>query len=390
FRTWIARLAAALAARDLRLLRVDVGDRGDVRLVRRRDPRVRVQALLPFFSVGRDATPLVANDSLWWAVTVLAASGDYPLAAHVGADASDGDDLSSMRHAGTAVVNAATGAVRLIAAPEPDADIRAWYARFPRLATRAEALDSSIAAVLPVPYDAATAQARVYAEYGPRGARTLPARRVQAAEFADSGPTNHAASAFVVAGAGRAATAAVSFPVVTVTDRVAGVIVATGGAVPRTTWIAAPEPGPRWADLLDSTAVDAPGAVGGAPTGEPTGGRATQSTLDGGLHAVPTAAGLLFTRAHYAAAPDGRPTLVGVTAVLGDRVVRGPTLRALFDSATAEGDGAPRPTRPLTGEQRVAAARGFYDDARRALQRGDWSAFGRALDAIGRALAAPP
>ncbi|GJG88665.1 hypothetical protein tb265_38460 [Gemmatimonadetes bacterium T265] len=382
FGSWGVRLASALAARDMRLLRADNADRDDVRLVRRRDPRERVHALLPFFSVGRDATPVVAVDSLWWAVTVLAASADYPLAAHLALDGTDADDLTSLRLAGTALVNAATGSVRLIAAPEPDADVRGWYARFPRLGARVETLAPALAAALPVPYDAAFAQARVYAEFGPRGVQGSPGRRVQLGESYDSSSGSRPGSAYVTSGATGSAVAATTFPVISVADRVAGVVVATGGSVPRTTWVPAGDVGPRWPDVLDSSAaLDGVAGAGAARASSP-------ALFDGGVHAVPTASGLLFARSHYAVAADGRPALTGVTLLLGDRTLRGATLRELFDSTAT---GAPRqPPRVLTGDQRLSAARGLYDDARRALQRGDWAAFGRALDAIGRVLAPVP
>lgn len=379
FGSWAVRLATALAARDLRLLRAEDADRGDVRLVRRRDPRERVHALLPFFTVGRDATPVVAGDSLWWAVSLLAVSPDYPLAAHLALDGSDGEDLASLRHAGTALVNAATGSVRVIPAPEPDADIRGWYARFPRIATRADVLPPTLAAALPVPYDAALAQARVYAEFGPRGAQIAPARRVQLGESFDSAASSRPGSAYVTAGASGEPAVATTFPVISVADRVAGLVVATGGSVPTTAWVAAAQAGPRWQDVLDSTAfaTDGAGARGASAAG-----------FDGGVHAVPTATGLLFARAHYAPAPDGRPVLTGVTTVLGDRVARGATLRELFDTPNVGADA--RAPRALTDDQRLGAARALYDDARRALQRGDWSAFGRALDGIGRVLSPRP
>ena len=380
FGSWGVRLAAALAARDLRLLRSDERDRGDVRLVRRRDPRARVQALLPFFSVARDAAPVVVGDSVWWAVTVLAANADYPLAAHLASDGVEGDDVAALRHAGTALVNASTGAVRLVMPPEPDADTRAWYARFPRLALRADTLDPALASALPIPFDAALAQARTFAEFGPRGTRVLPAARVLLTDGADAGATARPGTAFVASGGSGTSVIGTAFPVVTAADRVAGVVVATGGLVPRTTFVAVSQPGPRWQDVLDSTATP---QDGGGPRSVATG------VTDGAIRALPTSAGLLFARSHYATAADGRVTLAGVTAVLGSRVARAATLRELFDStATPVTAGAPRA--PITGEQRLTAARALYDDARHALERGDWAGFGRALDALGRVLAPAP
>ncbi len=380
FRSWGVRLAAALAARDMRLLRTDERDRGDVRLVRRRDPRARVQALLPYFTIARDVTPVVAADSLWWAVTVLAANADYPLSAHLASDRVDSDEVATLRHAGSALVNAATGSVRLFAPSAPDADTRAWYARFPRLTTRLDSVDPALASALPIPYDAALAQARTFAEFGPRGARVLPAARVLLTDAAEGGSFANPATAFVGTGATGIPAIATAFPVVTSADRVAGVIVATGGRVPRATFVPASQPGPRWQDVLDSTAT----------LQEQAGGRPNPSgVVDGGVRVVPTSDGLLFVRSHYTAAQDARPLLAGVTAVLGARVSHGATLREVFDSGAPPRTSS-APAAPLTSTQRLDAARALYDDARRALGRGEWAGFGRALDALGRMLTPSP
>ncbi len=382
FGLWPVRLANALAARDLRLLRADDGDGRGARLVRRRDPRERVQALLPFFAVARDASPVVAGDSVWWAVSVLAASSDYPLAEHLPLDGADASGVTRLRFAGTALVNAATGFVQLVAAPDPDADIRAWYARFPRLFTRAELLPPALAAALPVPYDAALAQAYVYAEYGSRSGRFAPGRRVQTV---DTGATARYGGAFGSRIGAHAPAVATAIPLVSSADAIAGVVVATGGAAPRATWVPAPATpiGARWQDLLDSTA--APVAAPQATLGNPAGAREAPGVVDGALHVVPTTDGPLFVRSQYVFGADNRPSIAATSVVVGGRVLRGPVLRSLVPGSGAPG-AATAQLRPTVPEDRLGAARGLYGDARRALQRGDWGAFGRALDDLGRVL----
>ena len=384
FRTWGSRLAEALALRDLRLLRGGDGERGDTRLVRRRDPRARVQALLPFFRVARDATPLALGDTLWWAVTVAAATADYPLATHLALDGFDGEELASLRFAGTALVNAATGSVRLVPAPNPDADVRSWYARFPRLAIRADTLAAALSAALPIPYSTALAQSYVFAEFGARGSPSLPGRRVIAGDVSDSLGSARPSTAYVTPmTAGRAAVAT-TLPVIGADDRVAGVLVAAGGPTPSTTWVSAVPPngaGLRWPDVLDSTA--APPDVVPAPVRR----ESPSASGDGPVRVLPTGAGLLFARAHYSSATDGRPLLTGVTAVIGDRVLRGPALLGLF---TPGGSPAAVLPRVQTAAERVSTGHLLYEELRGALQRGDWPTFGRALDSIGRVLAPVP
>ncbi len=91
------------------------------------------------------------------------------------------------------------------------------------------------------------------------------------------------------------------------------------------------------------------------------------------------------------------PQLKRVIAVAGDRVVMEPTLdealAALF--ATPRQPGAPGATPPQAGQPATAqnpdfaTARKAFDDAQNALQHGNWTDFGRAMDALKRRLDAP-
>jgi hypothetical protein len=51
---------------------------------------------------------------------------------------------------------------------------------------------------------------------------------------------------------------------------------------------------------------------------------------------------------------------------------------------------APDAGEPITDETLRARASRLYDAMRDALQRGDWTAFGEAYDALGALLARPP
>ena len=73
-----------------------------------------------------------------------------------------------------------------------------------------------------------------------------------------------------------------------------------------------------------------------------------------------------------------------VATVVGDTMRAGPTLStALGLAARAPGTTAATPT------DLRSRASALYTEMREAMRRGDWSAFGRALDALGAALRAP-
>ena len=94
-----------------------------------------MRRLAPVFQQGEMVVPIVVDDSLHWAVHLYAAAATYPLSHAYAVGAPDGDAVSTkyFRHAGTAVVNAHTGRVALLRAPDAEPLAASWMARFPSL-----------------------------------------------------------------------------------------------------------------------------------------------------------------------------------------------------------------------------------------------------------------
>ena len=113
----------------------------ETKIVRRRDVRDRVHALAPVFAQGSSVRPAYLADTLIWLVELYSASSSYPLSAHF---IVAGADRSYFRHAGTALVNAQTGRVTIVADPAPDPIAAAWRTRFPGIfrAGRPDILDA--------------------------------------------------------------------------------------------------------------------------------------------------------------------------------------------------------------------------------------------------------
>ena len=120
------RLALAWSEQRLDLLWNDLP--ADTRIARRRDVRERVGTLFPVFEQGSEVIPAYLGDSLVWVVELYSASSDYPLSKRY---VLAGVERSYFRHSGTAIVNAATGRVTVVPAPNPDAIAAAWRVRFP-------------------------------------------------------------------------------------------------------------------------------------------------------------------------------------------------------------------------------------------------------------------
>jgi uncharacterized membrane protein (UPF0182 family) len=123
----LVRLANAWA--DQRLDLLWSGPAADTRIVRRRDVRQRVRALLPLFAQGSTVTPAYLGDTLVWVLELYSASSTYPLSRHY---VLAGEERSYFRRSGTSVVNSMTGRVTIVPATSPDQIAMTWRARFPQ------------------------------------------------------------------------------------------------------------------------------------------------------------------------------------------------------------------------------------------------------------------
>jgi uncharacterized membrane protein (UPF0182 family) len=124
---------------------------GNTKILRRRDVRERLTALMPLFAQGSDVIPAYLGDSLMWVVELYSASDTYPLSKHYNLA---GADRSYFHHSWTALLNAATGRVVIVPIPGADPIAVAWRTRFPQMIRRGapdllDALTSSPSPALP-------------------------------------------------------------------------------------------------------------------------------------------------------------------------------------------------------------------------------------------------
>ncbi len=365
--TLASRVLHAWGLQNPRLLRAH-STFGPARLVRVRDVRDRVGRIFPFFLLGNRVTPIVANDSLVWAIHLYAASGHYPLSDPI--TLSEGD-VTYFRHAGVALVNAHTGRVHAIRAADPDPIARTWYRRFPSLFVPANAVPDGTLRHLPPPTDGVLSQSRTFARVGRRGDALLPPSQLARETGADSGFAFPSLAPWTDGARNRLA---VAYPLVDATDALRGVVMASGGADVRTTWVPIRGTPRRWRDMvetlrrtLDSAAAQARG----------DGGRIVRGPA---RVAVQGSAVVLYQSA-YQWGPDRAPLLKWVAAVAGDTARVGRTPQA------ALGFPEPRlPDGPLSPESFRRRVAELYAEMDEALSRRDMTAFGEAWSALGRVL----
>ena len=356
-----SRLAHAWAYQNFRLLFGDLPlDRPMI--LEHRDVRDRVRLIAPYFVQGTEVLPVVADDSLYWALELYAASDEYPRAQRfyfLGAQ------RGYFQHAATALLHAASGRVRLVLAATPDPVGASWAAAFPNLFVRASALSPALQAALPPILDGAQAQALAFAEAGFRG-DSLEVRHLASLDAADSVIAREPLRA-VIPDVGLVALWTLLDP----QDRVRGMVAAVGGVMRETIWIpVAPDRQPWSATVqrlraADTTVADA-------------------SLVHAPARALPLAGKPAYLQAAFHWRAGASPSLARVAAVVDDTARTGPTLAAALGLATA----APGASAAAPGDLHARAA-ALYAEMREAMRRGDWTAFGRALDALGAVLRAP-
>ncbi|MFN4772425.1 MAG: UPF0182 family protein [Gemmatimonas sp.] len=395
--TPLARLAHAWALRDLSLLGAD-STAGSPLLVSHRDVRERVRRIAPVFEQSTTVHAIRDGNRLYWVLHLYSASARYPLSQRWQV----GDGVYSyFKLAGTAIVDAGTGRVRVMPAEKPDALARTWMTRLPGLFSRRAELPPSLAVQLPPPTDGAELQVRTFARYGSRlegpVLRHLP----------DSAFINGPAAPVMLEQEG-GAVASWSVPLLDAREAVAGVVTVTGGAVPTTYWWtsspAVPWPATlaRMAAAVDSlrahARADSGGAPGPTPATVPRGSARAESAgpvsraLLSRPEAMVTSRGVLYVQAAQGAGADGRLSMGAAVVSDGEQIGVGPTLA---DALASLGETVERPrhggrTAMGVSTPETGAPSRWYDAMRQAMKQGDWSAFGAAFDSLGRALGRPP
>jgi uncharacterized membrane protein (UPF0182 family) len=357
----LVRLAAAWSQQDLRLL--GAAEPGSV-LVRRRDVRERVQALVPFLMQGTTVVPIVDGDSLVWSVELFTVSRSFPLSRPL--TTSEGP-VRYLAHAATAFVAARTGRVTIVPVSDAEADpiLRAWLKKLPRTLGATRVIPRSIAEQLPPVVSGAEWQAEVFAAVGLRGDAGRR-RHIPALDGSDTvlASRHHTPTWWSPLTAG-----AWTQPVLQGDDALSGVLVATGGRERALFWHPLADTTRRWSTSLDSLAAE---------------GGAGNAVVAGRVRAIPLAGGALtLVQPFYNWPREGAPQVRRV-AVHGAEGLRG-------GASLAAALGAPATQGPVPADSSDVAARAreLYDALRTALQRGDWLAFGSAFDALGTLLERP-
>lgn len=367
------RVAHALAVQNPRIA-LDPMPGARTVLVDHRSTHQRVRRLAPTFALGATVSPIVHADSLLWAVHLYAHARTYPIshpvavpAGHAGEPALE---TKYFRHAATALVNAHTGAVRILRVDDADPLARGWMDRFPSIFRPWGDVPPALLRAIPPAGDAIAVQAAMLAAAGGAG---LPAGRLRLPDRdpADSLAVVGPLAAYATPGPG--SVTALALPLVDRDDdRLRALVIARGGANPRTTVVPVDRPVAPWSTVLGRMDSATAALAGGEDAGE--------RVVRGRVRVVPVRGGAALLRPSFAWRSDAGPTLRSVVLAGPDSVRAARTLAAALGAAAA----APGATAEAQGD-----AGALFRAMRDALRRADWHAFGDAFEALGRTLGEP-
>jgi uncharacterized membrane protein (UPF0182 family) len=354
-----SRLAVAWSMQNFRMLSGELPQPHPT-VVMHRDVRDRVARYVPFFAQGRVVQPLLLGDSLYWAVDLYSWSNMYPLSRHTQVV---GDDRSYFRHAAVAIIQGSTGEVSVVPDARLDPIALSWTRRLPAIFASWISLPSGLSKLLAPPIDGLTAQAAAFGRYGSR-VDTDTAGSIPLHDGADA-PLAADPMPFAL---GSSHVLAIALPLVDDTDRLRGLLIGTGDTTRRTAWYPAPASTPRWNAIIDRLrSVDSAGSA--AREGPLAHGR---------VRLIPVRGGIAFAQPTYRWRPPNSPSLNRVAFLIGD------TARSVAPPIAPASLAPQAPTVTTTDTKGGAAA--LYNAMRDALRRGDWTAFGRAFDALGHVL----
>jgi uncharacterized protein len=363
----------------------------ETRILLFRDLRSRIGRLAPFLSVDEDPYPVIHEGRIVWIADTYTLSSRYPYSESIGG-------TNYLRNAVKATVDAYDGTVNLYVADESDPIIRAYRQAFPGLLKPLDEMPAGLRPHLRYPNDLFRIQTLINCRYHVEDPQvffngedtwTFP-RGTESDQNEPEQPRYVVMQLPDTPGTEPEFLLTRSFTVEKKDNMIA--------------WMAARCDGPNYGELVEyrlpkSLNIYGPNQARGRFNQDPSisefttlMGQLGSTVITSKAQPVPLGGGLMYLQSLYIEDPEVRiPELKQVALAHNDRVVMHPTPEAALDAlfhrvnalaATPQPDsGSPAPAESLSG-----TAAELYRQAREHLQAGDWTAFGKAFDALGNLL----
>jgi len=392
---FIRRLAYAWQLGDLNIL-ISGELTPESQVLYYRNIQERVNHLAPFLELDSDPYLVVMEGRLFWIQDAYTTTGRYPYSEPIG------NRLNYIRNSVKAVIDAYNGRVTFYVTDPEDALIRTYQAIFPELFVPAEQMPESLRVHLRYPEDMFNIQAMVYQTYHMHDAQVFYNKEDMWAVPREVyfGAEQLMEPYYVI----------MRLPDEKKEEFLLMLPFTPVGKNVTISWLAARCDGENYGKLLvyrfpKERLVYGPSQVENR-IGQDTviteqlalWGRGGSRVIRGNLLLIPLGKSILYVEPVFLEAETGGlPELKRVIVVAGERIAMEPTLKeslaAIFGTEVPPPAPAPAPTPtpapPVPGEPIPADIAGLileaqqhYDQAQEFLKAGDWTGYGRELEAL--------
>jgi len=392
------------------------------RIIIRNDIRTRISAAAPFLALDHDPYMVIADGRLWWIQDAYTTTSRYPYSTPQG-------DLNYLRNSVKIVVDAYNGTMKFYVFDEQDPLLETYHAAYPSLFTAKSEMPQPLLDHLRYPEDLFDIQAEVYSTYHVDGADILYNKGDQWAV-----PDNVALSG---AGPMEAYYVIMRLPGAAKEEFLLMLPFVPNGRSNMISWLGARSDMPDYGKSINfvfskSTTVFGPGQVEATINQDPDissqrtlWGQQGSKVILGNLLVTPIEDSLLYVQPLYlqsvqtqlpqlkrvivfyrAPAPEGgqgnaqqvvamRPTLAeALAAAFGESLLPGNTAGGTGTGGTGAGGtgtsgatgGGSGGTLSQQARDLIALASQQFDDAQKALEAGDFAAYGRQIKALQKTL----
>ena len=388
-----------------------------------RSPTKRVQAAAPYLTLDSDIYPAVVDGRLKWIVDGYTTSSQYPYsrAENYGDAASDssislsGRDINYIRNSVKATVDAYDGSVKLYAWDTKDPILQTWMKVYPGTISPVSDMSGSLLSHVRYPADLFKIQRGILGQYHVTEAGAFYSQQdawmVPNDPSSDTNTTANQPAYYLTMQAPGSDKS--SFSIYTgfiprstgESNRsvLTGYLVANSDAGSSDGVVSGEYGKLRLLTLPKNSVVPGPGQVQNSFTTDPEVSRllnllqqGSTKVLRGNLLTLPVGGGLLYVQPVYikSTGETSFPLLKKVLVMFGDKIAFEDTLEGALNSLFGSGtvtppsDGGTTPGGNVTDlAKALTNAQKALDDQAAAMKSGDWAAYGRAAEALKKAIA---
>lgn len=388
-----------------------------------RSPTKRVQAAAPYLTLDSDIYPAVVDGRLKWIVDGYTTSSQYPYsrAENYGDAASDssislsGRDINYIRNSVKATVDAYDGSVKLYAWDTNDPILQTWMKVYPGTISPVSDMSGSLLSHVRYPADLFKIQRGILGQYHVTEAGAFYSQQdawmVPNDPSSDTNTTANQPAYYLTMQAPGSDKS--SFSIYTgfiprstgESNRsvLTGYLVANSDAGSSDGVVSAEYGKLRLLTLPKNSVVPGPGQVQNSFTTDPEVSRllnllqqGSTKVLRGNLLTLPVGGGLLYVQPVYikSTGETSFPLLKKVLVMFGDKIAFEDTLEGALNSLFGSGtvtppsDGGTTPGGNVTDlAKALTNAQKALDDQAAAMKSGDWASYGRAAEALKKAIA---